>query len=372
MITVGTNSLGYNHIRNFAGLPFADVKFKKVMDLYKIPAHFHYKLHNRIVPKYINRFNDLGLNKVDVYHFFNSLTPVKRPWVVTFETTIPRLDPEFREGYKWMAGKYCKAIIGYTQRAINAELFNLEKFPEYRESIKSKMILLYPPQKPILTDIDHKRFDQDIVFTITGSVFFLKGGWELLQVFERLKDEKTPVRLNVVSRLEVHGYKDTHATPEIVEKAKKILANNPLITHYNGLPNPKVIELLKETHIGILPSYGETFGYSLLEAMACGCAVVSTSVSPFPEFIKEPWGWLVEIPVKHKNGLEFTETDNREVHDRLSEKLIEGLYKTIKIIVEDRKELERKSINALNRIKDFHNPLDRVDVLRNIYQNAIG
>jgi glycosyltransferase involved in cell wall biosynthesis len=359
-------------MRNYAGLPFADVQFKKVFDLYKIPAHFYFRLFNKVVPRYINRFNDCGLNSVDLYHFFNSITPVKKPWVVTFETTIPRLDPDFRRGLDWMAGKYCKKIIGYTKRAIDAQNYYLDKHSEYREAIQQKMMLLYPSQKPIVENIFHKEFDKDIVFTITGSVFFLKGGWELLQVFERLRVEKAPVRLNVVSRLEVHGYKDAHATPELVTKSKKILISNPLIRHYDGLPNSDVLKLLKESHVGILPSYGETFGYSLLEAMACGCAAVSSSVSPFPEFIQDPWGWLVDIPTKKNDGLEYTDTDNLANHKLLSEALIEGLYSTIKHIIADRNLLRDKCSKAIQRIKDFHGPMDRVQVLCDIYKNAIN
>jgi hypothetical protein len=95
-------------------------------------------------------------------------------------------------------------------------------------------------------------------------------------------------------------------------------------------------------------------------------------VSPFPEFIQDPWGWLVDIPTKKNDGLEYTDTDNLANHKLLSEALIEGLYSTIKHIIADRNLLRDKCSKAIQRIKDFHGPMDRVQVLCDIYKNAIN
>ena len=35
-------------------------------------------------------FQDYGINKVDILHFFNTVSFGKTPWIVTYETLVPR------------------------------------------------------------------------------------------------------------------------------------------------------------------------------------------------------------------------------------------------------------------------------------------
>ncbi len=85
MLKIGTDSFHYNQKRNFTGLPFDGVEFRKVYDLNKVRSYLKFRLTNNIDFKQLHRFNDFGLNRVDLYHFFNTITPIKRPWIVTFE-----------------------------------------------------------------------------------------------------------------------------------------------------------------------------------------------------------------------------------------------------------------------------------------------
>lgn len=370
-ITVGTNSLSYNHIRNFAGLPFTDVTFEKLLDWYRIPAYLSYKVLGKTHYGYVNRFNDFGLNKVDLYHFFNSIGPIKKPWVVTYETSVPRMQPDFRKGYEWLAGPYCKQIIPYSHRAYNAELHHLEKYPEYREAILAKTQIIPPSQKILLNDFSEKKFDQEhIIFTFTGTTFFGKGGWEILQVFEKAKEQGWPIKLNLISKLHIDGYRDGYISPEIVEKAKNIIATNPLITHYFSLPNPQVLEVLKNSHVALLPSFGETYGYSVLEGMSMGCIPVTTNLSPFPEFVNEEWGYLIPINRLNINGVESAFT-NFEEYKENAEILLKGLLSFVENLLNNRSVLQQKAHKAFQRIETHHSPLQRVMQLRKIYEDAI-
>lgn len=68
-------------------------------------------------------------------HFFNFITPQKKNWITTFETSLPRCkellsihhDPDYLDGIKystsvgkkleWIASDHCKAIIALLQSA---------------------------------------------------------------------------------------------------------------------------------------------------------------------------------------------------------------------------------------------------------------
>jgi glycosyltransferase involved in cell wall biosynthesis len=357
---VGTNSLEYNQKRNFADLPFVDVEFRKVLDAYKVPSYLTFKLTHKI-SRMSYRFNDLGLNKVDLYHFWNTITPVRKPWITTFEHTIPRNEPNFLRGYEWMAGCYCKKLIAITQRAINGQKFALNNYHQYKDEIEAKMICIPPPQKVICkvpTVINDK-----IIFTFIGNAFYRKGGVELVKAFAALK--KYPIHLNLISKMQFDGFKDRFAEP-----FHESMPSN--VSYFPWLPNDRVIKILTESHVGILPSYGETYGYSVLEAMAAGCAVVTTDVDPFPEFVKEDFGYFLKMPKYIVDGFERIESDTPESFNQCSTHLVNEITRVIQNIVNDLETLQVKRENAIKRIGQYHSPIDRSNLLLHIYLEAIG
>lgn len=371
MITIGTNSFGYPQQRNFVGLPFDDIVFKKSIDFYKILSYLNYKLLGKVVPKYINNFDDKGLNKVDMYHFFNTITPVKKPWVVTFETSLPRMDPDYRKGYDYMAGKYCKRLIPFSQRAYDAQLYHLNRYPEYKEVILNKMSVIQPAQKVLLTDFSEKNFNtENVVFTFTGSAFYGKGGLEVLKAFNVAKEKGWPVKLNIISKMEKQGYMDEFITPEMMEQSMKIIGSNPLITHYSFLPNKKVLEILRESHVVLLPSYGETYGYSLLEGMAMGCMPITTDLSPFPEFVNEEWGGIITID-KYMHGPIQRSYNDIESYKRNSDKIVNGLLSIMEEVLNNRNILREKAQKSLVRIQQNHNPYEKAAQLKSIYLESL-
>jgi glycosyltransferase involved in cell wall biosynthesis len=372
MITVGTNQFAYNQVRNFTGLPFTDIQFRKVNDLYKIPAFIKFKLFNKVDYNLVYKFDDFGFNShIHLFHFFNAITPVKKPWVVTYEHLLPRPNVNFKRGYEWLASQYCKKIIAFSERALVAQQLHLENFPRYKDAILPKMMLLHPSQRLFTENISDKNFEGDIHFVFAGSAFYRKGGYELVKAFEMCKKKNLPVKLSIVSKMEIEGYCDKNITTEIENETRAMIAGNPKIVWYKGLPNNKVLELLKDAHVGILPSFGETYGYFLLEAMGCGCAAVATSLSPFPEIIDENSGYLVPVATE-KKLFEYVDIDNASRYADISADLTGAIYKRIESICNNRSELKEKATNAIQRIKSVYSPLDRVTVLKRVYEEAMS
>ena len=55
------------------------------------------------------------------------------------------------------------------------------------------------------------------------------------------------------------------------------------ISYVPKLTNNETLELMKKSHIGLLPTYADTYGYSVLEFQAAGCPVITTNVRALPE-----------------------------------------------------------------------------------------
>ncbi|MFH4294310.1 glycosyltransferase, partial [Acinetobacter baumannii] len=77
--------------------------------------------------------------------------------------------------------------------------------------------------------------------------------------------------------------------------------NRKNIKIYSNVDNNKVIEMIREHHIGLFPTWADTFGYSVLEFQACGCPVISTDVRALSEINNNDIGWLINVD-KNKYG----------------------------------------------------------------------
>lgn len=78
---------------------------------------------------------------------------------------------------------------------------------------------------------------------------------------------------------------------------QKLLSINPNIVFVGEIPHSQVVNEMLASDILVLPSYTEGFPNVILEGMACGCAIVGTSVGAIPEMLdvesQEPCGTVV-------------------------------------------------------------------------------
>jgi glycosyltransferase involved in cell wall biosynthesis len=214
------------------------------------------------------------------------------------------------------------------------------------------------------------RAKDEIVATFVGGHFFRKGGLALLHAFQRLRRHGSNMRLNVVSSMQLCGWRDQFATPAVRREAMNILESTPGITYWKRLPAPDVMRLLQDSDIGVLPSYGETYGYSILEAMAHGCAAVVPGVSPFTEFVSDDSGILLETPVTRADG--FVSMDFGVGHEQLHQCLVESLVSALGRLENNPPGLRQKGIAALQRISDHHCPLRAAAYLEEVYRKTFA
>jgi starch synthase len=96
-----------------------------------------------------------------------------------------------------------------------------------------------------------------------GSVSLRKGVPYLLEAFAKLR--------HPAKRLRVAGYLD----PDM----KHVLKRMPLedVEVLGPLPKAQLTELMRKSHVLVLPSIEDGFGLVMAEAMACGCPVISST-----------------------------------------------------------------------------------------------
>lgn len=280
-------------------------------------------------------------------HFFNTINLGKNPFKVHFETTLPRLGKApkwlYKLGIKKLAADNCKEIIAISQCAYDMQIAYLQQnYPKYLNSIQAKMKVVLPPQKPLIKEYADKKLPKNkIVFTLVGGDFFRKGGGEVLQAFDQLIPKHPELVLNIVSSLNYGDYA-THTTKENQESALEIIKKYPNnINHYHFLPNKEVLELLINSHIGLLPTWADSFGYSVLESQAAGCPCITTDIRALPEVNNDEMGWMIKLQSPIYNS------ENREFMIRELMRIIESIVK-----VDD--SIKIKGKKALEYIKGNH------------------
>ena len=372
---LGTNTIGYPEIRNFCGLPFRKYEFRKKQNLFKLPAFIFDKLQGEPLAFFWNAFYDMDFHKVEMYHFFNGISFGKRPWVTTFETMLPRWGEIGynleKRGMKLLAGDACKRIIALSEctYGIQQDLIH-STWPDYAEEIQRKMIVLHPPQKLQIRSMDEKPVNEKVTFAFVGAAFFRKGGKEVLKALDNLY--VSGVRnwhLNIVSALEFDDYASGATQPDLDEVRRIIGKYEHHISHFYGLPNEEVMQVFKNSDIGLLPSYADTYGYSVLEAQASGCPVITTNIRAFPEINDEQRGWMIEVPCK-EHGIALVE--NQVQRAAFSEVLLEGLMETFRKILLDPSQIKPKGLLAFQKISENHSVDERTQTLESLYDQILA
>ncbi len=80
----------------------------------------------------------------------------------------------------------------------------------------------------------------------------------------------------------VGAHRDQRYGNELQELAAELgIADD--VVFVGGVPNEQTVQFYRAADLLVYPSFNETFGLPILEAMACGCPVVTSNVSSMPE-----------------------------------------------------------------------------------------
>ncbi|MBK9672601.1 MAG: glycosyltransferase family 4 protein [Bacteroidetes bacterium] len=376
---VGTHSITYSQIRLFATLPFENYEVVKLKDFMRVPAHLYWKLKKKPHRFLTNLFYDAGLNKYDLLHFLNAVNMGNQPWICTFERYIPR-DAHHPGVYKdenryinyalqRAAHPSCKKLLALSNYAKRSQIRYLQEYGKYEEEIMSKVEVLHAPQKLMIHNFDEKTTNPDfLTFTITGADFFRKGGLEIIRVFDRLLSEKHPVWLNIISSLNYGDYasKSTKINKDYV---LGIIAKHKQINHYTSLPNDKVLQLLRSTDIGLLPTYDDTYAFYVLECQAFGCPVITTNGAALPENNNNTVGWMIDVPL-YEDGRSIPR--GAEQKSTFSNIVQEKLYMYVLDALKNPTQIREKGEKAMLRIKNEHDLTSYTKRMEEIYNLALA
>ena len=247
----------------------------------------------------------------------------------------------------------------------------VEQFPEYKDAIEAKLLTLLPPQELLVEKIENKglSYEDDEIFTFiyVGRNYFRKGGRDTVEVLARLHKEYE-FNLILISALDKDEIKYERTNHDLEDAQKLIESNSDWIEYYPTLPNEQVLEKTKHSHVALLPTWMDTFAYSVLECQACGTPVISTSLRALTELNGKSVGWLIDVPV---NNLNNPIMNNRADFVQFEKQLQAGLEQKVRYVLEHRQEVRVKAVNCIKKIRKENDPATYNECLKLLYQGEV-
>jgi len=289
----------------------------------------------------------LASDEYDIIHCAHCLSLNKKPWVVDIEYVNQFWAGGIPKKQKWLIkkllkSKYCKKILAWTEWTKKSIL---EHFPELEQKIE----VVYPalPLQKL-----RKKTGKKINLLFVSRRFYFKGGLHALEVMDSLTKKYSNVEGLIIS--------------DVPEEVMSKYSKNSKIKFLKFVPKKKLFsEIYPMTDILIYPSYTDTFGFIILEALSFGISVISVGGQSRDDLIKNG-----------KNGFIIKEPKKWNVQDleKIStlKKTIGEIERKTELLIKNRKLIGKMSANALKEFKGGRFSVkERNKKIERIYSEAI-
>jgi glycosyltransferase involved in cell wall biosynthesis len=240
------------------------------IEIFHLPSHWH----TQISPFFLNS----TVKKIITVHdiipllFRNNLPSEYKYWGPTLRLIKNRTDCIITDSEN--TKKDCIKYLNIPEEKIEVIYLAADKRYKYLEN-----------KQELKDELRFKYNINDLFILYVGTVESRKNVSLLIKSFHELKKLGVKHKLVLIG---VHG----HGSAKIVELVSSLnLVDDVIFTGY--VPDNDLVKFYNTADIFIYPSLYEGFGLTPLEAMACGCPVISSNTSSLPEVIGEA-GVLVD------------------------------------------------------------------------------
>ncbi|WP_420391222.1 glycosyltransferase family 4 protein [Acuticoccus sp.] len=251
--------------------------------------------------------------RIDLVHAFNRVPIGTKPFVIGFESHLPRaFGTKKSRPYRWMirtlVSQRCRSIVAISEFAKNNFLHDLRHCTDDEaRTLQSKVVVRLPSVRSVAPTIPPKpSATAGLRLLFVGSHFARKGGCVALRIAELAHERGLPITLDIVSDYQVGAISWTDPTnPDYYTDYWK-LRSLPNVRCHGACPNDVVLSLMESAHVVLLPTFGDTFGFSAIEALAAGVPVLATTQGALPEFLVDGGNSiLLDLPTKKSGEWEW-------------------------------------------------------------------
>jgi glycosyltransferase involved in cell wall biosynthesis len=238
-------------------------------------------------------------------------------------------------GADWLFSRYCEDSSYYTGQMRHQQRM-MRKARQVHTVSRSQAAFVagacnFPPSRIFVTPnpLDTRRYrppdsvvyNQRPTLMSTGRLEARKGHATLVRAMPKVWAQMPEVELLLHKGRGDYGVKEMQALLDEVQAGDRI----KLLGY---VPEETLIANYQRADVYVTATRYETFGYTILEAMACGRPVIATDIGPIPDLVRhEETGWLV--PRDDPNALAETilaalrQPEKREVYGKAARRLAE-------------------------------------------------
>lgn len=337
------------------------VKYYKYLNWCKIPVKI---LHEYEV------YYPLFQGHIDAYHAFNTIIMTHKPWCCTFETIVPRSgrnrEKRLRYLLEVLSRDNCKKLISLSQASCNLQLNFLKKFPGVGDCIAKKTMMLKVPQPLLVDGAKDKVNEGKIKFFFVGDDFVRKGGPEIITALHRLHKKRQDFELVMITKLDHtrnYVFKNFQDSPEFIKNINALIEEDKDFIHmYPHMPFDEVKELMAKCDVGLLPTWADSYGFSVLEMQACGLPIITTDCRALPE--TNVHGWRIKLPKGEAYDINLKDANEKE---EVRKYITESLYNIFDEILDNRKDVIERGQKSFDFIREVHSPALYTQRISEIY-----
>ena len=320
----------------------------------------------------------LPVPSCQVVHFMNRIPlATAKPWVLTFESGLPRTHNRSRTLLKLMRERLlsskCLRLIAMSQWA--SSIFQLEnqdwkKLPQ----ALAKLSVIYPTVPARRTEPKQLKKDETLEIAFVGNEFARKGGIVALRLARKAADMGLNIKIHIVSAMNyAWGSLQDRQDLGLYAADAKYLELPNVVTH-GVLPNNQVHELLARSHLLLLATLQETFGFSVLEGFAWGVPAITTNICALPEMVTHGEnGFILQVEKDERNswaGLSSINSDYWPILNKAYDSMTEQALQRVLQVLDQPELLEKLSRGAVDTLRSKFNPVEATRALEEIYSKS--
>ena len=295
--------------------------------------------------------------RYDLVHGLNAIPLTSKPFVTTFESTLPRaLGPGGERVAHVVRDRLlrpnCRALIAMSQYA-RGKLMKANRGWTGLEAALAKVTVIYPHFDARPATVRRYTPGEPLRLIFVGNHFAQKGGIAALRAMRRATAMGLPVTLDVFSAMRVGpGVYADHPDARRYRSDLALLGAPGVIMH-GRRPNSEVLDALGRAHVQVLATLDDTFGYGVVEGLSVGTPAIVSNVCAMPEIVPPSVGARLDLPIDewgNWTGLARRgDADYWDLLDATYDALADGIVRNLVEIAEDRERIERWSTGALER-----------------------
>jgi glycosyltransferase involved in cell wall biosynthesis len=294
----------------------------------------------------------------DLVHTFNKIPLTRRPWIVSFESYLPRTfgKHEMRGRNtlrEQLLSPKCSKIIAISEYARRKFAYYNRGWSGLVEAVR-KMEVVYP-NIPLQTTRPKSYAGGELSLIFVGNHFARKGGVVAVRLARAAKERGLPIRVHVISSLAGIGtqYTDYQDRSKYLSDLELLKLDN--VVYHGSLPNAEGVRLMGECHFQFLATIDDTFGFSVLEGLSAGTPCIATSVCALPEIVKPGVnGHLLSMQTNENGNWKFLEERDWEILDTTYTRLANETLDWIAGILEEPQRYEVLSSGAIEQVRQHH------------------